>query len=191
MDPVETKRNFLKDDLYNALKELFVGAITWQYGQKNDTRYLRDLGMFTSFVQARALYEFFYKETKKIDSGNKSIYGPGDSARSWHFAPNWKPQDTQKFHRRYMAEKTPAQKRVFHLVYGRSAFSGGTAEDESDHLKNKVLAFARDLKRLTEEFAAACGEQDREAAADALSRSLSAASELAREYEISNPLLSA
>jgi hypothetical protein len=89
-----------------------------------------------------------------------------------------------------MAKNTPAQKRVFHLVYHRSDFSGGSAGDESDHLKNRVLDFAKDLKRLTSEFGAACVKREhREAVESALRKALMDSERLAKEeYKISNPL---
>jgi hypothetical protein len=184
MASVETMKNFLKDDLYNSLKELFVGAVTWAYGQRNDVRYMRDLGMFTCFVQARALYEFFYKK-KKNRKGN---YQPGGTASARHFLPSWTPQDHQKLYANYMCDGAPAQKRVFHLVYGRSRFSGGVKEDESDHIKNQVLVFARDIKRLTVEFAASVKQGERELVECALANALLASRELAESYGICDPL---
>ena len=170
------KTDFLKDDLYNALKELFVGAVTWHaHPQKTDTRFLRDLGMFTCFVQARALYEFFYGKQGAPDSGS--------TASANHFAKSWRPLDRTKLRSRYMGKNTPAQKRVFHLVYGRSQFPGGVMQDESDHLKNQVLAFAVDLRRLTEEFVAACDKKEhRDLANSALTKALDDAHRLAHCY---------
>lgn len=87
-----------------------------------------------------------------------------------------------------MAPQTPAQKRVFHLVYARSRFSGGVALDEADHIKNRVLAFASDLLRLTREFEAQLMGVERELVNSALQRSLIDGAALARQYEIPNPL---
>jgi len=181
MDNTAMKRDFLKLDLHNALKELFIGAITWNaHPQPKDTHYLRDLGMFTSFVQARALYEFFYKKTV-------SPLQAGLDASAYHFAASWKPCDHHDLYKNYMGHWTPAQKRIFHLVYGRSDFSGGTAPNESDHLKNQVVAFAKDLKRLTEEFAGCVSEEYRDIVRGALERALKDGEALAEKYNIADP----
>jgi hypothetical protein len=178
MDLSLTKRDFLKDDLYNSLKELFLGAVTWHaHPEGKGARYLRDLGMFTCFVQARALYEFFYHKVEQTK--------PGGTACSQHFASPWRPCDLQNLYSKYMGKNAPAQKRVFHLVYGRSCFSGGSKQDGADDLKNQVLSFAQDLKRLAEEFATACNQKDhRELAEGALARALHDGHELAKSYEI-------
>jgi hypothetical protein len=163
------------------LKWLLVGAVTWQaHPEGTGARYLRALSMFTCLVQARALYEFFYNNGKQT--------GPGDTAYARHFATSWNPKPTELYSG-YMANKAPAQKRVFHPVYGRSEYSGGTAADESDHLKNRVLGFAQDLKRLTDEFAAACDEKEhRELVECALAKALRDGHELAGQYDIPDPL---
>jgi hypothetical protein len=178
------EQDLLESDLYNSLKELFIGAVTWHaHPEQNDTRYLRDLGMFTCFVQARALYEFFY-------GSESTTLQPGSTASAHRFAHPWKPRDQEGLYSSYMAKNTPAQKRVFHLVYHRSDFSGGSAGDESDHLKNRVLDFAKDLKRLTGEFGVACVKSEhREAVESALRKALMDSERLAKEeYKISNPL---
>lgn len=176
--------SFLNDDLYDALKWLFVGAVTWYaHPEAEDKDYLRALGMFTCFVQARALYEFFYCAAKTPAPAAK-----GSTAFAQQFVPLWKANDPQKLYEQYMAKDTPAQKRVFHLVYGRSEFSGGTAVDESEDLKNQVLSFAKDLKRLTEEFASCLAGRDRQLVEDALQNALQASETLAKRYGKSNPL---
>jgi hypothetical protein len=183
MDTMKTKKDFLEQDLYNALKELFIGTVTWQANpQEKNTHYLRDLGMFTCFVQARALYEFFYKPKEG------SIPQNGDTASAHHFASSWRPSDLKGLYLNYMANKTPAQKRVFHLVYGRSTFPGGTSPDESDHLRNQVLAFAKDLHRLTKEFAQSVEAEYRALVEGALQKALNDAKTLAEKYGITNPL---
>lgn len=174
---VNEEIDFLKKDLYNTLKELFIGAVTWRAHLDADTRYLRDLGMFSCFVQARALYEFFYL---KPNGGSKL----GGTASAYHFIRSWKPSDERQLYAKYMDKNTPAQKRVFHLVYGRSGYAGGAAKDESDHLKNQVLNFAVDLKRLTEEFARSVDEKYRPSVECALRRALQDAATLARGYDI-------
>jgi hypothetical protein len=182
MDVSKAKKDFLKDDLYNSLKELFVGAVTWQaHPQEKNICYLRDLGMFTCFVQARALYEFFYDKVEQTKTGG--------TACAHHFASSWKPCDPQNLYSKYMGKNTPAQRRVFHLVYGRSCFSGGSKQDESDHLKNQVLSLTQDLKRLTDEFAGACDEKEhRELVECVLAKALRSAGELARGYGLQGPL---
>jgi hypothetical protein len=166
------------------LKELFIGAVTWHaHPQQIDKCYLRDLGMFTCFVQARALYEFF-------NSTKKNNLQSGITASAADFTSTWKkPCDSEGLYSKYMASKTPAQKSVFHLVYGRSKFSGGTADDESDHLKSQVLNFANDVKRLTREFAAGVDNNHRELVESALARALHDAHELANEYGVQDPLV--
>ena len=181
MDTLRIKEDFLRDDLYNGLKELFVGAVTWRAHQEIDTCYLRDLGMFTCFVQARALYEFFYNEQRAPECGS--------TASAHHFASSWKPSDERNLYSKYMAKETPAQKRVFHLVYGRSEFSGGRLEDECVDLKSRVLDFARDVKRLTAQFAESCVDtMHRGPVESALNRARCAADELAKQYNIECPV---
>ena len=53
----------------------------------------------------------------------------------------------------YMDNESPANKRVVHLVYGRSHHAGGPANDETYHIKNQVLSFAKELLKFTREFA--------------------------------------
>jgi hypothetical protein len=170
-----TQNNFLKDDLYDALRWLFEGAITWEAARRNTACALRHqsvLGMYASLVQARALYEFFYKE------------GKDDDARAKHFAPAWKPQKTQ-IYQKYMGRLRPANKRVFHLVYNRTIHAGGSGHDD---LKNQVLEFAKDLRRVTEEFAQNASSDFRDGIQFALNRALEEAKLAAKHYSIPNPL---
>lgn len=104
-----TKKSFLTEDLYDALRWLFVGALTWAASKDQPHRCGNQdaLAMFTSLTQARALYEFFYGVGEK-----------DDDARARHFASAWDPPKTDLY-RRYMAGGKPANKRVFHLVYNR------------------------------------------------------------------------
>jgi hypothetical protein len=87
-----------------------------------------------------------------------------------------------------MFSSSPVQKRAFHLVYGRSGCSGGSAPDESDHLKNQVLELATDLVRLTRDFVGMLSGSNHDLASAALQRALGEADQLAKEYRIPNPL---
>ena len=170
-----TLESFLKDDLYDALRWLFEGAVSWESARRNTARAARHqsvLGMYASLVQARALYEFFYKEEKN------------DAARAKHFAPTWKPQKTQLY-QKYMDRLRPANKRVFHLVYNRTIQAGGSGQDE---LKNQVLEFAKDLRKITEEFAHNASTDFRDGIQFALNKALQEAELAANHYSIPNPL---
>jgi hypothetical protein len=183
-DISRVEEEFLKKDLYESLKWLFVGAVTWcARPLEKDSHQLRGLGMFACFVQARALYEFF-------NSTERGTLESGSTASSADFDfPRQKPCDPEQLYSKYMAKNTPAQKRVFHLVYDRAGWAGGSATDESDHLKNRVLDFAKDLKRLTKEFASSVTEEKyRELVECALARALQDGHELAVKYGISDPL---
>ena len=158
-----TKEKFLREDLYDALRWLFVGALTWSASRNQPHRCGNQdaLAMFTSLTQARALYEFFYGVGEK-----------DDDARARHFASAWDPPKTDLY-RRYMAGGKPANKRVFHLVYNRPAHAGGPGQDGSDHLKNQVLEFAKDLRSLTEQLANSAATEFRESIGRALVESAS------------------
>ena len=164
---------FLKEDLYDALRWLFEGAIAWEAARSRPEhcRHQGVLGMQTSLVQARALYEFFYSHEQ------------GDDARAVHFASTWRPLETDLY-RAYMAGGKPANKRVFHLVYNRSRHAVGS---ESEHLKNKVLEFARDLKRLTEDFSRNADLGFQQAIEVALKKALHEADLAAKYYETKDP----
>ncbi len=186
-DPVKTKESFLKADFHDALKWLFVGAVTWQAHPLDiDKNYLRATGMFTSLVHARALYEFFYK----CDAPN---FEAGKDARAKHFVSSWKMHDDpNSLYAKYMGKGKPAQRRVFHLVYGRETTEGGS-RDGSGELNSRVLEFATDLKRITEDFAkklTGTGELDRyrELVECVLAMSLAESSEVAKTYGVPNPL---
>jgi hypothetical protein len=175
---LEKKRDFLDKDLYDALRWLFVGAVAWEAARTLQDRCgrLSVLGMLTSFVQARALYEFFYSSGKR------------DDARARDFSPSWDQSAKSDLYLKYMASEKPANKRVFHLVYGRSKHPGGTGEDSSDHLKNQVVNFARDLRKLTEIFIESVEPNLRVSVQSALQKALKEAEENANHYGISNPL---
>ncbi len=173
-----TKEKFLREDLYNALRWLFEGAIAWEAARRRPEsagRHQGLLGMYASLMEARALYEFFYGQ------------GHGDDARACHFASAWNPGETDHY-QRYMAGGKPANKRVFHLVYNRAVHAGGSGEDGPDHLKNQVLELARDLRRLTEEFANNADPTFRDGVSNALREALQEAKLAADSYSIANPL---
>lgn len=118
----EDKKSFLKDDLKDALTGTFVGAVSWlAHPETTDDRGVRGLGMYTTFLQARALYEFFFD--KSVD---EKI---GGRARAGHFVSSWQASDPDKLRKRYMTK--PANNRLFHLVYGRSKFGGASKPDEA------------------------------------------------------------
>jgi hypothetical protein len=132
--------------------------------------------MYVSLVQARALYEFFYDPEKQKDD-----------ARARHFASAWKPRESDLYGR-YMAGGKPANKRVFHLVYNRGLRAGGSGRDGPDHLKNQVLEFAKDLRRLTEEFASNADAAFRGSVQYALQEALKEAELAADHYGIAIPI---
>ena len=172
-----TKERFLKDDLCDGLKWLFEGAIAWDAAQRRPERagrHLIVLGMYTSLVQARALYEFFYG------------HGQGDDARASHFAPTWKPPESCLY-RKYMARRKPANKRVFHLVYNRATHAGGSGHEGPDHLKKQVLEFAKDLLALTKEFANNADPRFQGGVQYAVGEALKGAKDAAGHYGIPNP----
>ena len=185
------RRQSLEDDLYNALCYLFEGAIAWDAwkrttekaaGEKpSSTVILRHqgvLGMYTAFMEARALYEFFHKHGRR---GH-------DDARADDFASEWKANQTDVY-KNYMAAEKPANKRMFHLVYGRSEHSGGTGTEGIDHLKEQVLNVAKDLRDLTDEFNKHIDDSGfREVAETALRKALDEAQKAADHYRIANPL---
>lgn len=168
---------FLEDDLYDALRWLFVGAVAWKAAKELPNQFgrLEVLGMLTSFVQARSLYEFFYQN------------GHGDDARVRDFAPAWN-EGASRVYSRYMAHGTPANKRVFHLVYQRETHAGGTGHDGPDHLKNQVVEFAKDIRKLTEVFIGVADPDFRVSVESALQRALDEAELAAKHYGINNPL---
>jgi hypothetical protein len=89
-----------------------------------------------------------------------------------------------------MQIETPANKRVFHLVYGRSdaANAGGPGHDGPDQLKNQVLEFAKDLRRLTEVLINHAERDFRSIIRTALDKPFNEAQNAADYYGISNPL---
>ena len=177
---IPTRQGFLKEDLYDALRWLFVGAVIWEASRSQPHRCGNQdaLGMFTSLTQARALYEFFYADGKQ-----------NDDARAGDFTSTsgWCPTESNLY-RTYMAGQKPANKRVFHLVYNRPAQAGGHGQDGPDHLKNQVLEFAKDLRRLTEQFADSADTDFRDSIRYALQKALQDAKLAADLYGVPNPL---
>jgi hypothetical protein len=134
--------------LLNALRWLFVNAVVWHASDirpESENRPELLPAMYTSFVEARGLYEFYFSKSKR----------DGDDARVCHFtnANSWA-EPPSSLYLKYMGPKTPAQKRVFHLVYGRSKEENarGPGHDDRSHLKYQVLVLAKDLRRITESF---------------------------------------
>lgn len=168
-----TMERFLKEDLYDALRWFFEGAVAWDAARSRPEkcRHQCVLGMQTSLVQARALYEFFYGHEQ------------GDDARAVQFASTWRPLETNLY-RAYMAGGKPANKPAFHLVYNRSRHAVG---NESGHLKNRVVEFARDLKRLTEDFCRNADSSFQQVIDSALKKALEEADLAAKYYGIKNP----
>jgi hypothetical protein len=176
---VAERKKFLEDDLSDALKGLFVGAVVWQAGDDSD--FQKGLGFFTSIVQARALYEF-YCSPKQAEA---------DDARARDFGHLWTSQKSaSSLYRKYMAKGKPANKRVFHLVYLRQRHSGGAIQehDGPDHIKHQVLHFAKDLQRLTQEFAKTVDADFQKSVTCALQKALDGAQQAADCCKIPNPL---
>jgi hypothetical protein len=173
--PGKPEEEFLRDDLYDALRWLFEGAIAWEAARRQPQcawRHQAALGMYTSLVQARALYEFYYKT------------GWGDDSRAKDFGSHWKPPKSPLY-KQYMDRLKPAQKRVFHLVLSRGRHAGGTGPTE---LKNQVVGFAKDLRRLTEDFSKNADPVFQGEIQSALRRALQQAHLAAAHYGIPNPL---
>jgi hypothetical protein len=176
--PAEMK-DFLEVDLSHVLKELFVGAVAWEAGRRSELcPFQKDLGMYASFVQARALYEFYSSKPTRKRKGQEL-----DDARASQFVNvgKWTDIDSRsKLYVDYMDDETPANKRVFHLVYGRSAHPA---------IKDQVLAFAAELLTITREFRD-CVDLDYRASVEcALQKALTAASEAAKDFKSPNPLV--
>ncbi len=164
-----------KGDYYDSLRWLFVAAARWELDPSD-----RVFTMTTALVQARALYEFFYKNEPTRDD-----------ASAIHFCDAWpgKSLDANGLYAKYMATHKPVQKRVAHLTFARENHSGGVRPDEEDHLKNQVLKIALDIKRLAWEFARQCHQTFQHAATLALNDALNdAETEARRLYGKASPL---
>jgi hypothetical protein len=193
MRSAENRNDFLKKDLADALKGLFVAAVVWTAAaeaerthKKEICPFLKGIAASASFVQARALYDFYDPKKSRKPKGFQ-----GENACASHFAqkPEWTERDFQSdLYDRYLDNQSPANKRVFHLVYDRSDFSGGIELDESDHLKNQPLGFAKDLHNVTKYFITRVEECFRDAAKTALEDASKAADQAAAGCGIQNPL---
>ncbi len=173
-ETVESKSKFLQEDYYNALRYLFEGAVAWEAARKKQSdsaRHQSVFGMYASLVEARALYEFFFSDREGKDD-----------ARAYHFAKGWSPRDVGSLNKDYMQGRKPVNKRLFHLVYGRSNCGGQPPINE------QVLAFARALRSLAEQFANQVDEDFKGTARSALRRALNEAAEAAKHYGIPDPL---
>jgi hypothetical protein len=151
---------FLREDLKDALKWLLVSAVIWEAAKLEECCPNQDaIGMYTNFVQARALYEFYYK-----GENNRKA----DDARAIDFSDSWQPPNSTLYAR--YVESGPLNKRVFHLVYGRSEeqYAGASGHSGPDHINQQVLEFAKELLRLTREFVRCARPEFKDAAQSAI-----------------------
>ncbi len=129
------------------------------------------LGMFTSFMQARSLYEFYY--------GKKST-GRDDDARAKQFmTTSFDPKSS--LGPRYMyksGKEMPVNKRLFHMVYDRGRHEG---------IKGEVLSIALDLQRITKKFAEHAKPEFKPLIEHALGDALKDADYAASKHKIANP----
>jgi hypothetical protein len=170
------KATLLEADLADCLRWLLVGAVAWKAGSRRQAvPHQKVLAMNTAFTQARALYEFFYSPS-----------GRGDDARATDFISDWAPAKSSAY-LGYMSAGRAANKRMFHLVYRRTEHAGGVASDESDHLKNQVVAVAEELVELTREFVRQLDPELRPHGQTALQLALDEAARCADAYSIRNP----
>jgi hypothetical protein len=171
--------NFLAEDLYDALRWLFEGAVAWEAARTKpgqSGRHQRAFGMFTSLVQARSLYEFFYdkKKPKKPDDARVSDF----ASKSKWIVPR------SNLYTQYMESGKPAQKRVFHLVFNRSTHSGGAGNE----LNTKVVEFALELRRLVEDFQRNADPEFRDEIECTLAMAILEADKAAKSFGIARPV---
>jgi hypothetical protein len=202
MRSVDSRKDFLRDDLSDALKGLFVSAVVWKAADRTEKAkekelcpFLKGIAASATFVQARALYEFYNPEKTDKPKGEK-----GEPAHASHFGRWTKREFTtgspELFERYIEGQKatgvfrknSPANKRVFHLSYDRSDFSGGSGPDGPDHLKNQPIEFATNLRDITERFIATVDDRFRDSAMTALRKALDGAGQAAQGCNITNPL---
>lgn len=188
MDITDADRTqFLQDDFYNSLRYMFEGAIAWhawkQALEKRDQswpifRHQGVLGMYATFIEARALYEFFHSHnSRRSDS---------DDARADDFATNWRAAESEVY-QDYAAHSRPANKRMFHLVYRRNEKSGETSS--KGPLKEQVLNVAKDVLDVAGKFVENVDDSVyRELARIALRKALDEGQKAARHYCVANPL---
>jgi hypothetical protein len=174
----QDRRDFLAKDLYNTLRYLVEGAVAWAAWKaspgSNIFRHQGVLAMYASLMEARALYGFFHEHEPPRHA---------DEARADDFVSNnWKAPKNPVY-TEYMAWGKPANKRMFHLVYGRAQQAG------PNPLNEQVLEVAKDLRKLTEDFIKNITNADcRTCASKALQDALCEAEKAARHYSITNPL---
>lgn len=134
--------------------------------------------MFTNFVQARALYEFYYKG--EVDR-------KPDDARAVDFCDGWRPPDSPLYAR--YVESGPLNKRVFHLVYCRSKEQNAGASGSSGlgHVNQQALAFSRELVQVTRKFVDCVRAEFKEPAQSALDEGLLGARNAASALEVETP----
>ena len=202
MRSADSQKDFLKDDLSDALKGLFVGAVVWEAADRAEEAkekelcpFLKRLAASESFVQARALYEFYNPKKTDKPRGEK-----GETAHASHFGEWTQKESTsdelnlfEKYIRGQEATgvfrtNSPVNKRVSHLAYDRSDFSGGSGQDGSDHLKNQPLTFAMSLRNITEKFIEKVEDRFRDSAKTALEKAREGARQAATGCNIPNPL---
>lgn len=202
MRTVDNQKDFLRDDLSDALKGLFVGAVVWEAADRAEKAkekelcpFLKGLAASASFVQARALYEFYNPRETDKPKGEK-----GETAHASHFGEwtekEFTSEELDLFKKYIKGQETtgvfrtnsPINKRVFHLAYDRSDFSGGLGQDGSDHLKNQPLEFATNLRDITKKFIEKVDDRFRESAKAALEKAREGASQAAMGCSIPNPL---
>jgi hypothetical protein len=187
MPTLDEMKEFLEVDLADALKGLVAGAVVWEAADVAKERselcpFQRGIAMSASFVQARALYEFYSFKKKKSKK---------DDARATDFVPTWNwpgKKSKDDLYGKYLDNEMPGNKRVFHLVYGRSLHAGGPKDDETKHIKNQVLEFARELLEFTTEFGNRANADFQGSIQIALQKARKAAEEAADGCKIANPL---
>lgn len=138
---MDNKKIAFFEDLKDTMKWLLVGAVVWEASKRREVCPNQDaLGMFTSLVQARALYEFYCNERRDHK----------DDARAEDFCNSWIPPESTL----YARYRKPLDKRLFHPVYGRSEqqSAGASGPSGPDHINQQVLEFATDLLQITEKF---------------------------------------
>jgi hypothetical protein len=87
-----------------------------------------------------------------------------------------------------MGSGKPTKKRVSHLVYNRSVHSGGSAVNESDHLKNQVLKLPKEIRDMTKQLARQADPSFSSRIRCALDKAVAEAQKTANHCGITNPL---
>jgi len=87
MRSVDSRKDFLRDDLSDALKGLFVSAVVWKAADRTEKAkekelcpFLKGIAASATFLQARALYEFYNPDKTDKPKGEK-----GEPAHASHF----------------------------------------------------------------------------------------------------------